>query len=41
MKFDDQKRQSGIEALAGAIRLKLDSLRASTERDCQISLGAA
>jgi hypothetical protein len=37
MKFDDQNRQSGIEALAGSIRLKARLQRAITGFDSQIS----
>jgi hypothetical protein len=37
MKFDDQNRQSGIEALAGSIRLKARLLLDITGFDCQIS----
>ena len=39
MKFDDQNGQSGIEALAGATRLKAGLQGAITGFDCQISLG--
>jgi hypothetical protein len=39
MNFDDQKRQPGIEALAGSIRLKARLLAAITGFDGQISLG--